>query len=52
MAIKASKLLICLGLAIVQTHTLCTIPVDKNSQNRTLYNRIGAGGITGLQMLS
>jgi len=37
--------------SIVQTHTLCTTQIDKNRQNRTLYNGIWAGGITGLQTL-
>jgi len=34
--------------SIVQTHTLCTTQVDKN---RTFYNGIEAGWITGLQTL-
>ena len=34
---------------IVLTHSSCTTQVDKNRQNRTFYNGIGAGGITGLQ---
>jgi len=29
--------------SILQTHTLCTTQVDKNRQNRMLYNGIGAG---------
>jgi len=37
--------------SIVQTHS-CTIQIDKNRQNRTLYNGIWAGWITGLQTLS
>jgi len=35
--------------SIVQTHTLCTTLVGKN---RTSYNGIDAGWITGLQTLS
>jgi len=35
----------------VQTHTFCTTQVDKNRQNRMLYNGIGAES-QGLQTLS
>jgi len=34
--------------SIVQTHTLCTTQIDKNRQNRTLYNGIWTVRITGL----
>jgi len=34
--------------SIVQADTVCTTHVDKNTQNRAMYNGVGAGGITGL----